>query len=220
MHSMIARLSGVSLSIVGLLALVSGCGGKSYDRAEARVESMNQVREGLAKGKSQISTVLTSLDQVVMNAKSDPRPAYNKLTEDIATLDGLREDARKRAEAMRARAQEYFSAWEKEMASVKNPELSKLSETQRTKARAEFEKLKSQSDTLKASYEAFSADLHDLHNFLGNQLNPTGIAASSKVIAKVKVSGNKVNKEIDSFSTKLTEVAESLRAAAPPPPAK
>jgi chromosome segregation ATPase len=211
--------SGFSIVTGSLLLVASGCAGKSYERAEARVESINGVRATLSQGKSQISTVLTSLDQVSMNAKTDPRPAFDKLTADIEALDALREDARKRAEAMRERTKEYLAAWEQEMAGVKNPDLARLSETQRAKAKSEFEKLKSQGDALKAAYEAFSTDLHELHKFLGNQLNATGIASASKVTSKVKTSGQKVNKEIDSFSSALTTVAEAIRVALPPPEA-
>jgi len=216
--------SCVVLSAFALILLGSGCSGPGYRRAEAKVESMKAVKESIDKGKAQIGVTLKSLDQIVASANSDPRPAFDQYVKDLKTLDSLAADARDRATALRARAEEHFSAWEKEKAGVKNPELARLSDERRAKAKEVYEGLQKESQAVKDLYALFSQDLHDIQTYLGSNLNAAGVAAGSNTFTKAKEDGAKVTQSLDGLNAKLTEIATELSPVtaqpAPTPQAK
>jgi len=206
-------MSLTSLSVFALIALqpcLTGCGGRGYQKAEAKVEAMKQVQSTLEKGKAQIDATLKSLDQVVAAAGSDPRPAFDKFTADVKALDALSDDARSRNAAMKSQSEEYFKAWEEEMKDVKNPDLAKLSDERRAKAKETFKSLQAEAQVLRDSYNAFSTDLHEIQKYLNSNLNAAGIAAATKIIDKTKESGKKVMQEIDKAQGQLAQVADEL----------
>lgn len=81
-------------------------------------------------------------------------------------VDSAATKAKKHAEKMRAEGQDQFKKWEKELATVNNPDSRKLAEERKAALQAAFANIKQTTEPARDQFNPWLADLKDLQHYL------------------------------------------------------
>jgi hypothetical protein len=209
----IQSISIASAAFVATL-LITGCGTTAgYKQADKTGAGIAEYREEVVNTKAAVDNTMKCLDQIAVTATMNPRQAFQDFSKSMAGLESAAAKARKRGEEMKARGQAYFTQWEQQMASVKNPEIRKLAEQQKAKLQATFDSIRKYSELLRAQFDPWLSDLKDLQNYLGNDLTISGVDAAKSLFAKAQAEGMEVQKSMEALVAELNTVAATLTPA-------
>ena len=120
------------------LALPTAVAAAGYKNADKTGESIAEFRDEIVNVKKAVDATLASLDKIVMEATVDPRGAFKQFDKNVPKVESAGKKAKKRAEDMKALGEGYFKQWEKELASVNNPEIRKLAEERKAEVTRDF----------------------------------------------------------------------------------
>jgi len=195
-------------------ALFTGCGTTSgYKQADKTGAGIAEFRDDIVNGKKSIDATMKSLGDVAASANTDPRKAFEKFSKDVASLDSTAATVRKRSQDMQQQGQAYFKQWQKEMASVQNPEIRNLAEQRKAKLEETFSAIKKYTEPLKAQFDPWMSDLKDLQKYLSNDLTIAGVDAAKGLFTKTTEGGLEVQKSMDALVLELNTIAATITPA-------
>jgi hypothetical protein len=128
--------------------------------------SIAEFRDEIVDVKKAVDVTMAALNGIVAEATVDPRKAFKEFDKSLPDIDSAAAKARKRAEEMKERGKKYFDKWEKDLAEVKDPEIRKLAGERRAKLQATFDNIKTAVEPARDQFNAWLADLKDLHKYL------------------------------------------------------
>jgi gas vesicle protein len=193
--------------------LLVGCKSANYKQADKTGAGIASFREEIVNGKKAIDATMASLGQIEATAASDPRPAFEQYSKDVANLDSTAQRIRKRGQEMREQGKAYFDQWEQQLAEVKNPEIQALAKQRRAKLQEAFENIKSVAEPLKAKFDPWMSDLQDLQKYLANDITVNGVDAAKGLFKKAEDSGVEVQKSMDALIKELNTISATITAA-------
>jgi hypothetical protein len=204
----------ITLVAAGAAMLLSGCGTTAnYKQADKTGEGIASFREEIVKGKTAIDATMKSLGDIASTATSNPRPAFEQYSKDLANLESTAETIKKRAASMKEQGQAYFKQWEAQLAQVSNPEIRSLAETRKAKLQQTFDSIRQYSEPLKAQFEPWMSNLKDLQKYLGNDLTVEGVDAAKELFTKTQTEGLEVQKSMDGLVAELNTISATLTPA-------
>ncbi len=206
----------LNLLIAAAMVLSTGCATSGYKQADKTGEGIAEFRDGVVKGKKAIDETVKSLGMVATSATTDPRPAFERFSKDVANLESTANTVRKRSAALKEQGKAYFAQWEAQLAEVKNPEIRNLAVSRKAKLQESFDKIRTVAEPLKAQFDPWMSDLKDLQKYLSNDLTIAGIDAAKGLITKTQAEGAEVQKSTDALVNELNTVAATLTAAKVP----
>ena len=180
-------------------------------KAEALIDSVNDAQE-------QVRAALAAHRALVFGGETDLRKPYRALDREIDRSAKKRETVRRKAEAARAEATDYFRAWAGSLPLIEDDDLRGRSEVRLRDSRARFDGIVDAGLRAAAAYEPFVARLRDQWNYLGHDLNRSGIESLRPDAEKVASEGDQLLAEIDDSLRQSREYVASIRARQPPPP--
>jgi hypothetical protein len=191
-----------------------------YKQADKTGASIAEFRDEILNVKKEVDAAMVALDKVVAAAASDPRKAFKDFEKAVPRVDSAAQKAKKRAEDMRAKGQEYFKQWEAELATLNNEEVRKLADERKAKLQKTFESIKNFMDPAREQFTAWQGDLQDLQKYLSNDLTIAGVDAAKDLIAKTKTEGQGVQKTLDKVIAELNTIVATLTPAKTEPKGK
>jgi hypothetical protein len=206
-----------SLTALGLASLLlltaSSASAAGYKLADKVGRDIADFRDEIVDVKKSVDTTLAALDKIVAQATVDPRKAFKEFDKSIPEIDSAAKKARKRADDMRERGKEYFDKWEKDLASVNDPEIRKLAEERKAKLQATFAKIKTSLEPARDQFTAWLANLKDLQKYLSQDLTISGIDAAKDLIAKSKTDGTALQQTLDKVIAEMNTVVATITPA-------
>ncbi len=184
-----------------------------YKLADKTGASIAEFRDEIVNVKKEVEATLAGLDKVVTTAATDPRKAFKDYDKAVPRVDEAAKKAKKRAEDMKAKGNSYFKDWEKELATVSNPEIRKLAEERKAKLQATFGSIKTLMEPARDQFNAWLADSKDLQKYLSNDLTIGGIDAAKDLIGKTKTEGQGVEQTLDKVIAELNTIVATLTPA-------
>ena len=148
-----------------------------YKLADKTGESIAEFRDEIVNVKKEVDATMAALGKIVSEAAVNPRNAFKDFDKAVPRVDSAAKKAKKRAEDMKGEGEDYFKKWEKELASVNNPEIRKLAEERKAKLQEVFGNIRGIMEPVRDQFNPWLADLKDLRNYLSNDLTINGIAA-------------------------------------------
>lgn len=206
--TLLALGAGTALLLIGTTANAA-----AYKLADKVGASISEFRDDIVTVKKELDASLAALDNVVAQATVDPRKPYEAFKKSVPKVDSAAAKAKKQAESMKARGQEYFKQWEKELANVSDPEVRKLADERKSTLQATFAKIKETTEPARDQFQPFLAGLKDLQVFLGQDLTIAGINAAKDPIAKTKADGAAVQQTLDKVIAELNTVVATITPA-------
>ena len=187
---------------------VSGLAAQAHKKAEKSTETMRKTREEIAKAKIQKDKTMAALGQLVRQSGEDLRKPYKKFADELKKLEKSTEKVRKLATDMRAKNQDYFKAWEKELSKIQNPGLQKKAGERRSEAAKKFEEVNPKMQSARAVFVSLMADLQDINRYLGTDLSSGGITTISEMVTETQ----NQNKAVDDGIEKVMQALEEFAA--------
>jgi archaellum component FlaC len=197
-------------------ALVVGCASRGYKQADKTGEAINRLRSDVKNVKVAVDASMKALDQLAATASTDPRPAYEAYAKSVDKVESAADTAKKDAEEMRIRGEEYFQNWENQLSTVKSEEIRALARERKAKLQETFSGIKDAAQAAKESFPPFLDDLKDLRTALSTDLTVQGIDAAKGIFKKTKSAGAEVEKNLDALITELNSVVAAVTAAKVP----
>jgi hypothetical protein len=204
-------LLGRCLSLSASVWLLAACGSSAPERTQETTTGMDRFREQAAQMPGLISATLASLNEIVAKATTNPKPAYRAFSDKLVETETMANDILQQAEAIRARGEKYFGEWEKELATIQNPDIRKRSEERRNKLLTSYKSIETAAVSAKQVLFPFLSDLKDIKTFLGNDLTPVGIGDARDVVIKANGQGAKVMEKIQDVCFEAEKVSGQLR---------
>jgi len=204
------------LPLLAGTALLLPCfqaGAAGYKLADKVGASISEFRDDIVDVKKSVDATMVSLDKIVTDAATDPRKAFKEFDKNVPRIDSAAATAKKHAEAMKAKGQSYFQQWEKEMASVNNPEIRQLAEGRKAKLQTTFDNIKSHTEPAREQFNAWLTDLKDLQKYLSQDITISGIEAAKSQIAKAKADGLTVQQTLEKVIAELNTVVATITPA-------
>ena len=184
-----------------------------YKQADKTGASIAEFRDEILKVKKEADATMVALDKIVTTAATDPRKAFKEFDKAVPRIDAAANKAKKRAEDMKEKGQEYFAQWEKDLEAVNNPEIRKLAEERKAKLQAAFSSIKTFMEPARDQFNTWLADLKDLHKYLSNDLTLGGVDAAKELIAKTKTEGQAVQQSLDKVIAELNTIVATVTPA-------
>lgn len=209
----IVTIAALAVATAQLLTATTASAAPGYKLADKTGASIAEFRDEILLVKREVDATVVALDKIVTTATTDPRKAYKEFEKAVPRVDDAAKSAKKRAEDMKAKGQEYFKDWEKELAQVNNQEIRQLAEERKAKLQATFGSIKGLMEPVRDQFSTWLADLKDMQKYLSNDLSIGGIDAGKELISKVKAEGQGVQQSIDKVIAELNTIVATLTPA-------
>lgn len=184
-----------------------------YKLADKVGASISEFRDEIVNVKKETDNTMVALDKIVTTAAIDPRKAFKEFDKAVPRIDDAAKKAKKRSEDIKTRGQAYFKDWEKELATVNNPEIRKLAEERKAKLQATFDSIKTLMEPARDQFNVWLTDLKDLQKYLSNDLTIAGVDAAKELIGKTKTEGLAVQQTMDKVVAELNTIVATLTPA-------
>jgi len=183
---------------------------KQAGRAEKVAEGITRMQEVLNQVKGQIDTTLTSLG-ALGDSQGDVVKEYEGFVKEVKKTDDMAKKARSAAEKAKGKQEEYLKANQQDQAAIQNEELKAAMEARRAELEPVIEQIRTSLTSAKDDFAPWMQDLNDLKLYLGNSLNPTGIAGAQPLIEKCNTNGAKVKADIDAANTAMSDLSGRIK---------
>jgi hypothetical protein len=190
-------------------------GVRQTERLAKKAEAMIDGVEDLQR---QVRATLSAYRALLFGAETDLRKPYRALDKEIARTGKRRESVRQSADRAKAESTDYFRSWAGSLPLIEDDELRQRSEVRLRDSRARFDGIIEAGRRAAAAYEPFIARLKDQWNYLGHDLNPSGIESLRPDAQQRAEEGDRLLVEIDESLRQAREYVASIRARQPPPP--
>ena len=153
------------------------------------------------------------MGNILETADTDPRKAFKEFDKAVPRVENAAQKAKKRSEDIKARGKAYFEQWEKELATLNDPEIRQLAQQRKLKLEGSFDALRSVMEPARDQFNTWLSSLKDVQKYLSNDLTINGIDAAKNLIGKTKSSGREVQQTLDVVITELNTIAATLTPA-------
>jgi chromosome segregation ATPase len=205
------RLYAVATVVLLVGALAPTILAQAQKKAEKSIESMRKTRDEIEKAKVQKDKTMAALAQLAGQPQANLKKPFKKFSDELKKLDKSAEKVRKLATDMRAKNQEFFKVWEKELSNIQNPDLQQKAGERRTQAMKQFEDLSPAFQAARASFVSLMASLEDINNYLSLDLSPTGISSISEMVKEAQGHNQAVDEGLAQIKQQMTEFAAEFR---------
>ena len=210
-------VSGASADEIDLGAVLSGQppGVRQTERLAKKADALV---DSVSEAQAQIRTTLAVHRDLIFGSATDLRKPYRALDKEIERSAKKRENVRRKADAAKAEATDYFRAWAGTLPLIEDEELRGRSEARLRDSKARFDAIVDAGLRAAAAYEPFVARLRDQWNYLGHDLNPSGVESLRPDAETVEAEGDRILLETDDSLRQARDYVASIRSRQPPPP--
>jgi chromosome segregation ATPase len=212
MHAF-AKYSSVSAAL--LLAVAAGCASPERQPAVKAVGSLADTRTQLMGGKNDIDAVVAAVAELE-SRPANLTPAYNRYKSAVTAVEHRAETVGDQVRDMRSRSSEYRAKWSEENAQITDPSLRATADERRQRVAERYDKLDRDAQELRAAYDPFIAQLHDVQTVLANDLTYSGVDAARPGFDKVRSGADKLRSKVDSMIGELDDAQNRLSPTTKP----
>jgi hypothetical protein len=202
---------------IDLGAIVTGQppGVRQTERLAKKAEALI---EAISTAQGQVRTTMSAYDELLLGTATDLRKPYRAFDKEITRTGKARETVRKRADEARAESTDYFRAWAGTLPLIEDDDLRARSEVRLRDSRARFDSIVQAGQQAATLYEPFVSRLRDQWNYLGHDLNPSGIESLRPDAERTAEEGRVLLSRIDDSLLQARDYVRSIRSRQPPPP--
>jgi len=179
---------------IGTLGIAGGCASHPTRRIDRTTESMAATRASINAGAAQVDDVVNHLNS--LGATASLEASYLDYCDAVAVLEKDARRVRERWATLTTRANEYESAWEREIASISGNEARAITEARRETFRNRIADLRDSMEALKNAYDPFLTELTDLKSVLANDLTQGGVRAIHPLREQANVLARRLREQL------------------------
>ena len=199
------------LALAFILAMPAAALAAAPDKAEKAAAKMLNFGKSLETAGTQIETTLAAMNALAEAKGEDLAAKFKTFSKEVDTLDKMAAKAKSNAEAAASQREAYLAQWKETAEKIQNQELKAAAEARRGELQPKIDEIKSALTSARETFTPFMQDLKDLTLFLGNSLNPSGVASAATLMTKCNESGAKVKSDIDRGVAGVRDLAASIQ---------
>jgi hypothetical protein len=176
------------------------------------VVSLNELKSQLARVQDHIATTVSWLEQVKKTSK-DPaalKKAATEYSNQFRALDAEVEKTRTMAVHVKARSNEHFESWQKDLSTVQNSKIREKAQERFTEAKEEFSKIIEQASEAKEQVLPFVSELKDIMIYLETDLSDEAVHSLSNTIWKLANRSKSVIGSIQDVNEQIDRTIKEL----------
>jgi Protein of unknown function (DUF2959) len=194
-----------SLTMAALLATLAGCASKgNYEQGAATGSQLVAAADKIVAGTTNIDTTLSSLNDLVNNPSGDLVPKFKTYNDNVNNLKALTENVKQQVTDARVKGNQYFQAWDQQIAAIHNPDIKSASTDRKNAVMKEYSDLKRSFAVVQTSLNPFMSNLTDIQTALSTDLTAGGVAS-------VKGAADAANKHGADLKTSLMQLSADFR---------
>jgi len=181
-----------------IVLMFVACATSAPDRAAKTASSLDVMQQNSAKARTQIDTVVSSLD-ALLNAPDDRlRESYDRYARNVKQMNEYADAIRENETDLRNNGNNYLRLWQRDASNISDPELRQLAEDRRAQIAQSSTSTRSTLTSAVGTFETFLRDINDIQKALGNDLTPTGLAnvKQTTVVQRIQSEGERVKAAI------------------------
>lgn len=204
----------------GLLALsVTGCstfqnrstGPDATKPVGGKAVSILQLRDDVRATRAALNRAADALNRI--SDSPDAQAAYAAFSTELNTFRTLAETTLRSSGDVRNGGKTLFAEWEREVSTIKNPEIRAIAEQRRVSLHAGYDAMITPLLAARADLTEVRNDLVDIQKALALDLTPNGILAVQKPVAQIRRKVADTAASLDALSAKLDSIATMLPAS-------
>jgi len=210
-----------SLALVVLLSASPSfvaCQSSGHEQAESTGMHMDELNASVAAAKAKIHACAESLAAVVEKGDLDPAPSFAQYKKDVAAVEAAASQSDSNLKSLQSKGQTYMAAWEKQAATITDPDLKKLAEERRAKLSQAVTAVAEAMQAAQAEIGPYRTQIKDMETYLSNDLTPAGISSIKDKSKQITKSSNSIGEALDKVAEALSKGAPQFKTAKPPPP--
>ena len=193
-----------------LVAALVFMGAAAPNQAEKVAQRMLKFDQALTSASTQIDATLASMNALSSASGSDLTSKYKAYSSNVKKLESMAQKAKAQSQQATAQREQYLKQWESSQAKIQNEQLKAASQARRDELMPKIEAIKTSLGSAKEAFGPFMQDLKDLNLYLGNNLNPQGIAGASELMTKSTSAGESVKTAIQAGQAAIKDLAASI----------
>lgn len=213
------KLGAMGAALALAVVALSGCETAGHDKADATATNMESLRADLAALKEKSAAAYSAASNVIEKADSDPKPAFLAFQTEVKNYESARSTVVDRQKTMRSNSNDFFASWEKQTASITDPDVKQKSIERRTKLQKSIENVDKAMEGVIADTTPYSATLKNLEVYWSNDLTAGGITMMKDKVGDAKKASKNIGEKCDDMISAIDKAAPDFKTAKPPPPA-
>jgi len=201
-------LPAVALAVA--LLTFPGCRTKGYQESDAAALDSQVAVSEIQLESAELDATLGALNDLVNQPETKAEPQFLKFSEALDRLAAAVKRAGDGVKRMSRKRDAYFEIWDKEIATISNPEIRQVSESRRTEVSDQFEKLSSQYDDAQNKLSPLIEYLKDIRKSLSADLTRQGLAATQPSVAKANERAGEVRTALTQSATDLDTLSARI----------
>jgi chromosome segregation ATPase len=207
------------LSVIPVtILLLAGCKTGNYEKGADTASGLTESGNRIAAGNAKIDATLAALNDLVNNPQTDAVPKFKKYSSALSDLESAGKDVSAKVTSMRESGNEYFKAWDQQLAAIKNEDIKSRSAERRAEIQQKFTEIKKNYVEAGDAFKPFMSDLKDIQTALGTDLSAGGIASVKGAADKANKDAVPLKETINKLSAQFKDLGVAL-ASAPQPAA-
>jgi hypothetical protein len=202
----------MNLILSAFLAAASTGVAAEESKATVAVTSLADIKASVQQLSGQIGVTVAALQRVKAAAEDAPAlaKAYENFSEQFTTLEKMQATTREQGTAAKARAQEHYDAWQKDMVSLQNADVREKAQKRFTQTKKDFDKIVKLADEAKTELSPFFADLKDIKVYLASDLTKQSVNSLSGTIWKIGNRMSGVQGHLDDVVKQIDKTLEKM----------
>jgi hypothetical protein len=209
---------GAALCLASLA--LSGCETAGHDKADTTATSMGSVRDNLTALKDKSAAAAAAAATLIDQADKDPKTAFASFTAELGNFENARSAVADGAKELKSKETDFFSSWEKQTATITDPDVKQKSIERRAKLQKTIETVDKSTEAALTEATPFSAMMKNLQTYWSNDLTAGGIREMKDKVGDAKKSAKSIGEKCDDALSAIDKAAPEFRTAKPPPPEK
>lgn len=209
---------GAALCLAALA--LSGCETAGHDKADTTAATMDTLRGSLATLKDKSAAAAAAASNVVDKANTDPKTAFAAFQGELKNYESARADVVDHQKELKSREADFFSSWEKQTATITDPDVKQKSIERRTKLQKSIESVDKSIEAASNETTPFSAMMKNLELYWSNDLTSAGITLMKDKVGDSKKAAKSIGDKCDDALAAIDKTAPDFKTAKPPPPAE
>lgn len=205
------RAACILISIPAFFGVGCSTPGAS-DLAAGTARRMSETSKTCDTLSSQIGQTTSALQNVVSNARADPREAYTGYARNVGTLGKLVGEARASHETLVKDGGTYFAQWEKSNRTIGDESLRKKADQRKNDVHDEFTLTAKQLESALEDLGPFVSQLEDVRAYLSSDLSSAGIESLRGRVGDLGAKGRGIQKKLANVNESVQKILPDLGA--------
>jgi len=207
--------SAVLVAFCCALSLLAGCaGGARLGEGAKASTSLTDTAQLIRTGQDRVDDTMGALsDLLAMQDASSLEPLYKSFVSSMDRLEKIAHRVGATNEAMREAGEDYFTAWDEQLAQITNEDIRARGAARMEQVRNSYGEIKQSYDAMTEQYSLLIADLRDIRVALGADLTGAGVDAVATAIDKAKTRANRLLAAAEQAAGAYEELGVSLSSS-------